>query len=160
METGDSRQNAFDAARFKSGIRFAMAMGTPPTAAERVAFQWNADNTYTIADAKGDPYDWTASPTATISATDIALSLDVRAAVEFFDAKSSSGSTGMGDFDIGTLKITVLDDDWALVQDANLGRPDTVLVDGNTYTVDYVSPPNGLFTVTVYTVFCSSLDES
>ncbi len=160
METGDSRQNAFSATRFKSGIRFAMAMGTPGDVAERVSFQWTSDNTYAVPDAKGDPYDWTDSPTVSVTAVDIPLSLSVRAAVEFFDAKSSSGSTGMGDFDVGTLKITILDDDWTLVQDVNLGRPDTVIVDGDIYTVDYISPPAGLFTVTIYTVFCSALDES
>ena len=160
METGDPRQGAFNAAEFRSAIRFAMQMGTPETQSDRVSFQWADENTYTFSDTKGNPYDWTDSPTTTTSAVDVPISLTVAAAVEFFDAKSSSGETAMGDFDIGTLRITLLDVDYASIIDQNLGLPDTVIVDGNTYTVDYFGPPVGLFDVTVYTAFASARDES
>ena len=160
METGDARQAAFNAVEFRDAIHFAMSMGLPGTTSERVTFQWVSEETYDSADTKGSPYDWTDTPSATTSATDVPASLTVPVAFEFFDAKSSSGETSMGDFDIGTLRITILDTEYTQITDMNLGLPDLVLVDGNTYTIDYFSPPIALFTVTVYTAFCSARDES
>lgn len=160
METGDARQAAFSATAFRDAIHFAMQMGIPGTVSERVTFQWTPEETYASADTKGSPYDWTDTPTASTTATDIPASLTVPVAIEFFDAKSSSGETVMGDFDVGRLRVTVLDTEYTQITDMNLGLPDLVLVDGNTYTVDYFGPPVGLFDVTIYTVFCSSRDES
>lgn len=161
MQTSDSSVNAlFDADLFRTAIHTAMQIGIPGTVSQRVSFQWDTEDTYITADTRDDPYDWTDSPTSSVSAPDIPASLTVPVAIEFFDAKSSSGQTTIGDFDIGTIRITMLDTEYALLTDANLGLPDTVIVDGNTYTVDYFSPPIALFTVTTHTAFCSARDES
>lgn len=160
MDTNDTRQGAFSAAKFRQGIKFAMKMGLPGTESERVQFTWKPENTYAIQDHRSVPYDFTSSATSTVSAVDLPASLTVPVAVEFFDSKSASGETPIGDFDISRLKITILDDEYALIIDQNLGLPDGVTVDGNDYTVDYFAPPVGLFNVTVYTAYCSALDES
>lgn len=160
MKTGDSRENAFNAARFRDGVGFAMKMGIPDTLAERVTFFWDSVKTYTDADTKGEPYNWTDSPTATVSATSVPVSLTVPVAVEFFDSKSSSGDTVLGDFDIGRVRVTMLDTAYAQLDDANLDKPDGLTIDGNIYDIDYWGPPVGLFDVTIYSVFASARDES
>jgi hypothetical protein len=35
-----------------------------------------------------------------------------------------------------------------------------VLLGQNTYVVDFVAPPIGLFNVTIYQMYCSARDES
>lgn len=160
MDTGDTRQGPFDSTKFRDAIGFAMKMGLPGTASERVTFQWDPSNTYAAADQKGNPYDWTSSPTASVTAADLVASLALPAAVEYTDSKSSSGDTTIGDFDKGRIKITILDTQYALITDGDLGLPDSVLVDGNTYNVDYFIPPTALFDVTVYSLYCTARDES
>lgn len=160
MRTGDSREGGFDEAKFRDGIRFAMRMGTPQQESERIIFRWTSENIYDEPDVKGKPYDWTSTAAATTTAADKPVSLSIPAAFEFFDSKTNSGSTAMGDFEIATVKITILDEDWAAVQDVNLERPDLAVIDGAEYDIDYIAPPVGLFGVTVYQVFCSARSES
>jgi len=160
MQTGDSRQSGFNAERFRDGIRFAMRMGLPDTPTERVTFQWNPDEDFAIADVRQKPYDFSVSPTSSVTVDDAVTSLSLPVAVEFFDSKSSSGETPLGDMDIARVKITILDEEYDSLVDDNLGLPDKVTVDGNDYTVDYFAPPVGMFDVTVYTAYCSAVDES
>lgn len=160
MKTNDPRENSFSATKFRDGVNFAMQMGIPDTASERVTFFWNPQNTYTDQDTRSAPYDWTDSPTSTVSAPDVVASLTVPVAIEFFDSKSSSGDTPVGDFNIGRLKLTILDDAYAKIQDVNLGSPDGLRVDGDEYDIDYWAPPQGLFDVTVYALYASARDES
>jgi hypothetical protein len=160
MKTGDTREGAFSAARFRDGVGFAMKMGIADTLSERVTFFWTTENTYAVADTKAAPYDWTAVPDTTKSATDVPASLTVPVAVEFFDSKSSSGDTAIGDFDIGRIKVTMLDTSYDQLDDFYLGKPTGMTVDGDTYIIDYWAPPIGLFDVTIYSVFASARDES
>lgn len=160
MQTGDPRQLAFDAAEFRDAIHFAMRMGLPEEAPERVTFQWNAEETHATPDSRGRGYNIKSAPTSTVSTANIVASLSVPVAVEFFDSKSSSGETSMGDFDIGRLKITMLDSSYAQIENPTLGLPDSLIVDGNTYDIDYFAPPLGLFDVGVYSLYASARDES
>ena len=160
METGDSRQAGFSAPAFKSGVKFAMQMGLPGTEAERVSFTWDPVNTYASADSRSEPWDYADAPTTTVSAVNSPASLTLPVAFEFLDAKASSGDTSIGEFDSPRLKITVLDDEYALIQDMNLGLPDGLIVDGNEYVIEYWAPPVALFTVSVYQVFAVARDES
>lgn len=160
METGDPRQGAFSAEKFRDGIKFAMRMGLPDTESERITFQWTSENTWALADARKRPYDFTAAPDSTVSAPDIPASLTVPATVEFFETRSTSGETTVGNFDSTKLKVTILDDEYAIITDMNLGLPDKATVDGDLYTVDFIAPPVGLFDVTVYTIYLSAVDES
>ncbi len=160
MDTGDTRQNAFVASRFRDAIDFVMQMGMPDKVAERVTFQWTTENTYDPADAKGSPYDWTDTPDTTVSAADIPTSLTVTVTVEFFDSKTSSGDTVVGDFDKSRVKIFMLDTTYTQLIDVSLTLPNKFIVDGNTYDIEYWSPPTALFDVTTYTCFASARDES
>ena len=160
MDTGDTRQSAFNASRFRDAIGFAMQMGIPSTVSERITFQWSTDNTYTIADAKGAPYDWTAAPASSVSATDIAASLTVPVTSEFFDSRSASSDTPIGDFDKSRLKIFMLDASYDQLIDQNMGLPDKIITDGNTYDIEYWTPPTALFDVTTYTAYAAARDES
>lgn len=160
MDTGDARQAGFNAAEFRSAIEFAMSMGLPGTESERVTFQWDDVDTFTTPDERGNPYAWTDSPASTVSAADIPASLTVPCAVEFTARRSSSGDTIMGSFDASAITITLLDTQYALLQDANLGLPNKVIVDGNTYDIGFWGAPVALFTVTVYQAYAQARDES
>lgn len=160
METNDSRQSGFNAAKFRSGIKFAMQMGLPGTVSERVTFFWDTDKDYASADTRADPYDWTVAPASSVSAADIPASLTLPVSVEFIDARTTSGDTTVGAFDSPRIKLTVLDDEFAILTDSNLGLPNGVTVDGSTYLIEYWAPPVGLFDVSVYTAYAAARDEA
>jgi hypothetical protein len=135
-------------------------MGIPTEETERVTFQWTPVKTYTQADSRGRPYNWSQSPSATVTIPDKVASLSLPCAVEFTDSRSSSGQTTVGDFDVASIKVTLLDTQYEELIAVALGRPNTVIVDGNTYNIDYWAPPIALFTVNVYTLYASARDES
>ena len=149
--TTDPRASGFDAAAFRDSIQFAMNMGLPETESERVTFRWTPEKDYTIEDPGGNPYDYTATPTNTVAPADV----QVNAAVEFVTRTTLSGGTAVGEFNTPRAVITLLDVDYADVEGA-----DKVLLGGNTYYVDFVAPPIGLFDVTIYQIHCSAGDES
>lgn len=161
MQTSNSSANAaFNAAAFRAGIKTAMQMGIPGTESERVTFYWDAEKTYTNPDTRSKPYDWTAAPATETTAVDQVASLTLPVAFEFLDAKAASGDTTVGSFDSPRMKITILDDEYAMLVDQNLGLPDGLTVDGNTYLIEFWAPPSGLFNVTVYTCYAVARDES
>lgn len=143
--------SAFDATAFRTAIRSAMTMGLPGTTSERATFRWTPDKTFATADGAGKPYSWGATPTTTTTHADV----QVPVAVEFSARPAGSLSTVMGEFDTSRAVITVLDEDYADIVGADL-----VLLGGNTYEIEFVGPPMGLFDVTVYQLFCLARDES
>jgi hypothetical protein len=161
MQTSNSSANAaFSATAFRAGIKTAMQLGLPGTQSERATFYWNTESSWTTADTRGKPYDWTAAPDSETTASDVVTSLTVPVAVEFLDAKAQSGDTTVGSFDSPRLKVTILDDEYTALTDQNLGLPNGMTIDGNTYLIEYWAPPQGLFEVTVYTAFAVARDES
>lgn len=142
---------AFDPARFRQAIRSTMIMGTPTNTAEQATFRWNPQRDYAIDDPADNPYDWTSTPTTDTLTADV----QVPVAVEFSARPAGSTQTQMGEFDTSRAILTILDEDYALIKDADL-----VLLGGNAYAIQFVSPPMGLFSVTVYQMFCEALDES
>lgn len=151
--SSDPRASSFSASEFRDSIRFAMNMGLPENEAERCTFRWTTERTYATADSGGNPYDFSAEPEETITRDDVL----VPAAVEFSGGASggSTNGTGVGTFFPARATITLLDEDYALVEGA-----DQVVLGGNTYRVKYVGPPLGLFDVTVYQVFAQAVSES
>jgi hypothetical protein len=135
---------AFDPDAFRSAIRLAMVMGQPVDPAEQTTFVWLEEDTF-AAEGPGpetDPYSWTATPTSTVAARRV---IQVNCAVEFTRGTSLEGEA-MGAFAPNSAVLTLLDEDWALVQDA-----DEVLIGGNTYLIDAPGgTPSGLFDVTVW----------
>jgi hypothetical protein len=150
-QTTDPRAAGFNAAQFRDAIKFAMNMGLPNTVSERATFRWIPDYTYSEADPGGTPYDLDAVPTATDAPEDV----QVDCAVEFVSRASASGGTAVGDFDVARAIITVLDTDYASIEGCN-----QVVLGGDTYDVDFVAPPMGLFEVTIYQIYCTAVDES
>ncbi len=151
--SSDPRASGFSAAEFRDNIRFAMQLGLPENESERCTFRWTVERTYATADSGGNPYDFAEEPTATVTHADVL----VPAAVEFSGGASGGGSNGtpVGDFHSGRATITLLDEDYAQIEGADL-----VLLGGNTYKIKYVGPPLGLFDVTVYQLFCQAVSES
>lgn len=146
-----SSNPAFNPAVFRQAIRDTMIMGLPNATAEKPTFRWNPNKTYATADPGGAPYDFTAAPVVTVAPADV----QVAVAVEFSSRPAGSLETVIGEFDNSRVIITVLDEDYELIRGA-----DEVILGGNTYDIQFVGPPLGLFEVTVYQIFAIARDES
>jgi hypothetical protein len=149
--TTDPRASGFNATQFRDAIRFAMNMGLPQSTLERVTFRWTDHNDYAIEDPEGLPYKFTATPILTTSHVDVLAT----AAVEFVTRASLTDGSAVGSFDTPRAIITILDEDYVLVDTAN-----RIVLGGNTYKIDFVAPPFGLFDVTVWQIHCTAMDES
>lgn len=142
---------AFDPAVFRASIRSTMNMGLPVPVEERPTFRWSVKADYAIEDPASKPYNWTATPTNVETHPDV----QVPCAVEFAARPAGSTETTLGQFDVSRVIVTILDEDYAQVRGA-----DVILVGTNTYDVDFVGPPLGLFEVTVYQIFATARDET
>lgn len=149
--TTDPRSSAFNAATFRDAIRFAMDMGLPEATADRATFKWTPVKTYPNPDGGGRPYNLTSTPTSTTTHADVQIPV----AWEFVARQAQETNTSMGEFDASRIVMTILDDDYSKVVGA-----DTVVLGGNTYTIDFVAPPMGLFSVTVFELYLSARDEA
>lgn len=150
----DPRASGFDAAQFRDAIKFAMRMGLPDSVPLRATFHWTPNKTYSVTDPSGQPYGWTADSLTSVAPPDVLVDV----AVEFQRYSSGEGNTSIGEFQTTSVVLTLLDVDYALI--AGPPRADIVLLGGNTYVVDYVAPPIGLFDVTVYQIYLRAEDES
>ena len=141
----------FDAAKFRDAIHFVMATAAPETVSERCTFRWNTDRTFTAADPAGRPYSWDAAPATTTTHADV----QIDCVVEFAARPAGSRDSAIGQFDTSRAVITILDDDIASIDGA-----DEVILNGNSYDIQFTGPSQGLFDVTIYSVFCEARDES
>lgn len=148
--TSDPRASAFNAGKFRDGIKFAMNMGLPENSSQRVTFRWKTKYEFDIGDSNGNPYDFSSIPQKTFSKPDV----QVVAAVEVSSDNAIDG-TSIGGFNNPTAIITVLDDEYQLISDA-----DIVILGESTYDIMYVAPPIGLFDVTVYQIHAIAIDEN
>jgi len=139
----------FNAAEFRAAITSTMEMGLPNAVEERPTFRWKTRKTFEIADPEGRPYDFGAAPTKQQSHEDV----QVPCSVQFINMKGDGNAVGQ--FDQPRAVLTLLDEHYTLVEGA-----DEVLLGGNTYKVDYVAPPTGLFSVDVYKIYVLAVDES
>lgn len=148
----------FDAANFRSQIKLVMGMGMPEDPAQRLTWHWNPNNTYPVADPANEPYDWSEAPTTSAPGNLAAPTgqLQVDYALQFMPARNTEGtSTVLGDFDITRAVVTMLDVDYAQIAGA-----DYATVGPTIYEIDFSAPPEGLFDVTVYTVYLHARDAS
>lgn len=143
--------SGFDPDAFREAIRATMTMGLPETVSERATFRWKTERTYDVEDQKHNPYSWDDTPATELAYDDVRVPV----AVEFSSGYGVAGGTTIGQFDATRVVITVLDVDYALIEGADL-----VLLGGNTYNIDYIAPPVGLFEVTVYMIHATAQDES
>lgn len=141
----------FSATRFRDAIHFVMQMAAPQAISERATFRWNTERTYTSADPAGRPYSWDAAAASTTTHPDV----QIDCVVEFAARPAGSRDTPIGEFDTSRANITVLDDDIAAIAGA-----DEVILNGNTYDILFIGPAQGLFDVTLYTIYAEARDES
>lgn len=147
----DPRAASFDETKFRDGIIFAMGLGLPDNKDERITFRWTTKKDYPIADAGGNPYSWTSDPSKIEKHPDV----QVPAAIKFSPRTATGSDNGpFGQINNPIIEVTILDEQYELVKTANL----IVLADAE-YTINFVKPPDGLFGVTIYTIFASALDE-
>jgi hypothetical protein len=139
----------FDPDLFRSAITSAMEMGLPQQVSERVTFVWTPEKSFAVADLEGNPYDFSGSPQTVVEKNPVSVPVSVE-----FNASKPDG-TAIGDFGETRVILTILDIHYEQVRGA-----DKVLIDGDTFTVDYVGPPTGLFDVTVYTLYLVSVDKT
>lgn len=139
----------FDSTIFRANIKNVMKMAAPTAVEERVTFLWDDVKTYTgPTDPSGKPYQLDAA-TASVEETE---NVQIDCAVEIVDRVPSG--TPIGEFNNPRATITVLDNDYALIEGSS-----KCLIGGNTYNINYVEPI-GLFDVTVYIIRAQAQDEA
>ncbi len=136
---------------FRDAIRKTMSMGLPDDEAMRPTFRWTTDKTFSVADPAGDPYVWSEVPSAQVTHDDV----QVAVAVEFTARKSSAEGGPFGEIDVSRVTLTLLDEEFELIAGA-----DQVILSGNTYEIAMVAPAQGLFGVTIWTLYGNAVDES
>lgn len=141
----------FDADLFRDSIRQTMIMAKPNAVEERLTFVWTTKKEYETNSPSGKPYSYNQEPDSVIAHDPV----EAVCAVEFISRSAQGAGTPFGEVDAPRLILTLLDVDYELVEGADL-----VYMDGAEYKIDYVAPPMGLFTVTIYSVYCSSTDEA
>lgn len=131
--------SSFSATKFRTGIRFAMDMGTPPDAADQIVFYFNPTRaTSATRDGEGIPFD----PSAVITETPRPPARRP-CAVEYLDA--SDEPTPFGSVLPAKVRVTLLDEDHQAVKGA-----DYIVVSGDRYLRHHVPPAFGLFDAGIY----------
>jgi hypothetical protein len=150
---GADPTGAFNATTFRNAIHAVMTLSLPNTKSDQPTFQWLPDPTYSVADNAGNPYDWTATPSVANTIPD----LQVTCAVTY--SQSEQFGTDAGEINTEKIVLTILDVDYQLLlTNGNGTPPDQVVVDNVTYTIDYINL-QALYTVDVYSMHASSVDE-
>jgi len=139
----------FDPDLFRSAITSAMEMGLPQEVSERVTFCWTPTKSFSVSDPEGNPYDLSGTADNTVERDPVQVPVSIN-----FSSSKPDG-TSIGDFDENRTTLTILDIHYDQVRGA-----DKVLIDDDTFTIDYVGPPTGLFEVTVYTIYLVSVDKT
>jgi hypothetical protein len=160
MARSSAFSDRFDEAAFRSAIGETLLMGMPEAVADRLTWVWERDRTYVPDDPAGDPYDWTASP-VTNTAGNAALT-DAGAEVQTlvvpyafeFGVKAGQG-TVFGELDRSSLIVTLMDTAYEQVKTA-----DYAIIGDTRYRIRFEAPPQGLFGVTVWTVYLEAEDSS
>lgn len=148
--TDPSFGSSFSAETFRNAIKQTMKMATPNAVDERVTFIWPGTADYVIENHAGRPFDYAfETPTATTSNE----SKQVDCAVEF--VSKASDETAIGEFDHPRIVVTLLDEDYEEVKTAS-----ELSINNNEYVINFVAPPMGLFTVTVYQIHATAKDLS
>lgn len=156
MAGTDSR---FNAAQFRSAIKFAMQMGFPNETEKQITWEWTTERTYLKNDSGGYPYEWDQSE---VTSTTAITPMIVDCAVKFQPQGSTTrvGGTELGIFDTANMVVTMLDTDYDLLLAHGTTFPDKATVDNAIYIVQLIGPPFALFEVNVYEIYLQAIDES
>lgn len=143
-------QAGFSASEFKDAIHFAMDMGLPNADTEKATFYWDTKRTFDKKDSAGLPLALKARPTSSVEKAPVQVSC----AVEYARTNNGIDGNSAGAFDGSRATITLLDEDYEQVKDA-----DYVSLGGDRYEIDFKTSV-GLFDVTVYQMFLRAWDET
>lgn len=152
MRLTDPRAAGFDANAVRDAIGFAMQLGMPDNPTQRVKFIFEAKNNFTVEDPTGNPYEWSATPSAEEQAY---REVEVPVAMEFVSRSSQARDTSVGFLLPSHADIYIMDTHIDEVRGA-----DYLMIDGNRYTIMAWYPPIGLFDFTLYPLAVEATDES
>lgn len=142
----------FDPDAFREGIHFAMRMGAPPEADNQATFLFPSRLVFEDAsertDAAGVPFD----PELPVRREN-RDPVRVPCAVEYFDERGQA--TNLGDLHATRVLITLLDEDYAQVEDCN-----AVVLGGDKYLRRRTQPPSGLFDVGLFQIWFHAEHET
>ena len=135
------RYSGFDAAAFRTNIRFAMNMGAPPDTDDQALFLFPETVTANEpADQEEVPFD----PQGRVTKTS-RTPVRVPVAVAYFDAQGNV--TAFGVTVPSRAEITLLDEDYAKVKGCS-----AVVLGGERFVYRHEAMPEGLFEVGVHTL--------
>lgn len=135
--------SSIDTAAIRTLLRQTMLIGAPPNPADGVTFRWSTQQTAAgPTDPTGVPYDFTSTPASVVTQPDVQVPCSVRYTAGQY------AETPLGDFDTTRPVLTLMDVDYLAVQGA-----DKVLIGGQVYSIAYVAPPEGLYDLTVWTIY-------
>lgn len=146
---------------FRSAVLNTMLMGMPEDTGQRLTFYWVRQRVYSPEDLAGRPYDWSSTPVTdqpgnpALPDTGGEQSLQVPYALEFSARPAGSSSTSLGEIDTSRAIATIMDSDYAKVVTASYAR-----IGDTRYRIQFDAPPQGLFGVTVWTIYLEAEDES
>ena len=140
----------FNADEFRTQIRNAMIMGLPNDVSEQPTFRWKIQREYSVKDNAGNPYNFSSTPTKVLEHDDVIVPV----AIEFTTSRGIE-NLPIGQIENAKIVATILDIDYDLVKGAN-----QIICGSSTYNIDFVAPSNGLFSVTVYSIHATAIDES
>lgn len=142
--------SGFDAAGFREGISFAMAMGAAISAEERLTFHFPQQVTNaSAADGNKVPFDPSQSPTRTPARPPV----QVDCAVDYYDLEGQP--TAFGIVAPSRLTVTVLDEEYQQIEGCAY-----VVAHGDRYNYRRTEPPGGLFDVGLYVLHFTAENET
>ena len=150
----------FPSAKVRAGLKFAMQMAFPEDSAQQITWQWTIKRDFKKQDSGGFPFEWTSSQ---VQSQTVITDKIVDCAVQTKAPAGTTrvGGTTMGIMDIASATVTLLDVDYDALVAHGLGDfPDQAVMDGAVYVVQTKGPPEGLFDVTVYSIYLQAIDES
>jgi hypothetical protein len=151
----------FDEATFRAAVLNTMLMGMPEDVTERLTFFWKRTQTFATPDLAGNPYDWTAAPTVDLpgnpklpdSGTD--QGVVVPYALEFAATLAREANTVLGGIDTSRAVVTLMDKDYDKIRTADYAR-----IGDTRYRLLFDAPPQGLFGVTMWTLYLEAEDSA
>jgi hypothetical protein len=161
MAKSSAFAGGFDEATFRTAVLNTMLMGMPEDKSEQLTFCWRRSQTFTSHDLAGNPYDWTATPTTDLPGNPAIpdkggdQALTVPYALEFTARFTGDANTSLGSIDTSRATVTLLDKDYDRIRTA-----DYAVIGDTRYRLLFDAPPQGLFGVTVWTLFLEAEDSA
>lgn len=143
----------FNSAVFTDAIKGAMKMGIPENPAERVIWCWHPTEPSSPSPS-GSPYEWDQAP-GDPDPTLPERTLVVDYALEFQQRTQANTTTLVGTFNDPTCTVTLLDEDYQLIKDA-----DYAVIGTSIYEILFHGPVVAMFDVDVHTMFLQAHDEA